>query len=215
MDNLGRTVEQTDPDGNITWVVINDADNSVRVFPGWSSSTHQTTGPVQVYRQDWALGYDETLTISTPSTSGWDYDTATGAPLGDEPIADMNLLSLSRTIMNNAGQEIEEDGYFSFTGMTYSESSVYPGTVNTNYYATKFAYNADGLLDKTVSPSGTIYRSVYNGLGWLTSTWVGTDDTPTTGYWSPTNLAGTNMVETEEDVYDGCPTSRNECHNLS
>ena len=34
------------------------------------------------------------------------------------------------------------------------------------------------------------------------SQWVGTDDTPTSGYWSPDNLDGTDMVETASYVYD-------------
>jgi hypothetical protein len=33
--------------------------------------------------------------------------------------------------------------------------------------------------------------------------WVGTNDTPTSGYWSPTNNTGTsNMVEVSANVYD-------------
>ena len=76
------------------------------------------------------------------------------------------------------------------------------GTSGTNYYATHFSYDDHGLLNKTVTPTGTIYRTVYDGLDRPISTWVGTDDTPTSGYWSPTNLTGTNMVETSADVYD-------------
>jgi YD repeat-containing protein len=32
---------------------------------------------------------------------------------------------------------------------------------------------------------------------------VGTDDTPTTGFWSPTNTTGTNLVKVSENEYDG------------
>src|SRR6185312_15791290 len=35
------------------------------------------------------------------------------------------------------------------------------------------------------------------------SRWVGTDDTPASGFWSPTNnTAPSNMVDVEDDVYD-------------
>jgi YD repeat-containing protein len=37
----------------------------------------------------------------------------------------------------------------------------------------------------------------------MVSQWVGTDDTPTTGCWSPTNLTGTDMVDTADYQYDG------------
>ena len=35
------------------------------------------------------------------------------------------------------------------------------------------------------------------------SSWVGLDDTPTSGSWSPTNTAGTDLVKTSENEYDG------------
>ena len=48
-----------------------------------------------------------------------------------------------------------------------------------------------------------IYRTVSDGLGRVVSEWVGTDDTPTTGFWSPSNLTGTDMVKVREYEYDG------------
>src|SRR5260370_294845 len=53
-------------------------------------------------------------------------------------------------------------------------------------------------------PRGTIDRAVYDTLGRVASTWIGTNDTPTSGLWSPTNNNGTaNMVEQTSNVYDG------------
>jgi YD repeat-containing protein len=37
----------------------------------------------------------------------------------------------------------------------------------------------------------------------MVSQWIGTDDTPTTGFWSPTNLTGTDMVDNADYQYDG------------
>jgi len=54
-----------------------------------------------------------------------------------------------------------------------------------------------------VTPAETIYRTEYDGLGPTVSQWVGTDDTPTTGNWSVTNTAGTDMVKVSETEYDG------------
>jgi YD repeat-containing protein len=70
------------------------------------------------------------------------------------------------------------------------------------FYRTVSGYDHAGRLDRVVAPTGTITRTVYDGLGHVVSTWVGTDDTPTTGYWSPQNTAGTNLVKVSADEYD-------------
>ena len=111
------------------------------------------------------------------------------------------MVSLSRTILNASGQKAETDAYFNLSGISYSSSSVYLGTEGTNFYATYYAYDVNGNLDRTEDPSGTIYRTVFDGQGRVVSKWVGTNDTPTSGAWSPSNPAG--MVEVESDVYDG------------
>ena len=53
VDALGRTIEETDPDGNVTCTVYNDAAHEVRTYPGWNSTTHTTTGPIEVQREYW------------------------------------------------------------------------------------------------------------------------------------------------------------------
>ena len=56
---------------------------------------------------------------------------------------------------------------------------------------------------RTQTPNGTIYRTVYNSLDEAVSDWVGTNDTPTSGEWSPTNNTGSaNMVEVSSYQYD-------------
>ncbi len=86
--------------------------------------------------------------------------------------------------------------------MTYSQSSATLGTLNTNYYRTETVYDKRGRASKTVTPSGTIYRTEFDGMGRTASSWVGTDDVPTTGFWSVTNTSGTNMVKLSESEYD-------------
>ena len=53
-----------------------------------------------------------------------------------------------------------------------------------------------------MAPGGTISRSVFDSLGRLESQWVGTDDVPTSGDWSPTNNSGANMTKVVEYEYD-------------
>ena len=61
-----------------------------------------------------------------------------------------------------------------------------PGTATwpTNNYVT-YGYDHAGRPNRTVSPTGAITRMVYNALGEVVSVWVGTNDTPTSGAWSP------------------------------
>src|SRR5205823_4431047 len=76
------------------------------------------------------------------------------------------------------------------------------GTQNTNFYRTQIGYDADMRQNRVQTPNGTIYRTVYNGLDEAVSQWVGLDDTPTSGTWSPTNTAGTDLVKVVEYEYD-------------
>jgi RHS repeat-associated protein len=195
VDALGRVTAETSPGGNVTYTVYNDPAHEVLVYPGWDSTHLVPTGPTQVYREDWSNGYTESLTMSaTPTTSG-------GVPTGQEAIA--NVQSLSRNVLNAAGQVVDSDQYISLAGTSYSQSSVTLGTSGTNYNRTQYSYDALGNQNKVVDPAGTITRTVFDGQARPVSTWVGTDDTPGSGYWSPTNnTAPSNMVEISETEYD-------------
>jgi RHS repeat-associated protein len=96
-----------------------------------------------------------------------------------------------------------QDQYFSLGNLTYSTSATL-GTENTNYYRTRLAYDVRGRQDRQQSPTGTITRTVFDSLDRAVSTWIGTNDTPTSGIWSPTNNTGSaNMVQITAAVYDG------------
>src|SRR5262249_16749102 len=99
------------------------------------------------------------------------------------------------------GQVIAEDAYFNLGSLAYSTGVM--GTLNVNYYQTQYGYDNDGRLVRTQTPNGTIYRTVYNSLGQAVSDWVGTNDTPASGEWSPSNYGGTsNMVMVSSYEYD-------------
>jgi RHS repeat-associated protein len=196
VDGLGRTTALTDPNGNVTYTVYDDPDDEVRTYVGWQASTEMPTGPTQVTREDrsHSPSYTETLTMSAAP------HVTNGRPDGTEPISDVQ--SLSRAFTSPGGQVIETDQYFSLDGITYS-ADPYLGTAGSNYYATTYSYDHQGRLDRTVSPTGTITRTVYDGLGRVVSTWVGTNDTPAGGEWSPDHTpAPSNMVQTSALVYD-------------
>ncbi len=198
VDALGRPTKYTDPAGKISYTVYKDADQEVRTYLGWDASlfggSGGPTGPTVVSRFDRDAGYAEELTMSAqPAVSG-------GAPTGGESIG--GVQSLSRNHFNAAWQATQADRYFSLSGLTYSDSASL-GTQNTHFYRAEYAYDDRGRLKRTLSPSGTIYRTVYDGLGRPTSSWVGLDDVPTSGFWSPTNTGGTDLVKTSELEWDG------------
>ncbi len=201
VDALGRATKATSPEGRVDYTVYDDtaADGDpqeIRYYQGWNTTTNTPTGPTVVVRSH-ASGYTETLTMSAaPTVSG-------GRPTGAEGIS--GLQSLSRSYANAAGQVTYTDNYFNLSGLSYSTSTSL-GAEGTNFYRTEYAYDAAGRLSRTLSPQDTVYRTVYDGLGQVVSEWVGTDDTPTSGAWSPTNTAGTNLVKVAEYEYDGGAT---------
>src|SRR5207249_4794733 len=62
VDGLGRTTKFTDSNGNLTYFVYNDAEHAVRTYPGFDGTN--TTGPIQISREDRAGSFDEQLTIA-------------------------------------------------------------------------------------------------------------------------------------------------------
>jgi RHS repeat-associated protein len=198
VDPLGRTTQVIDPNGNITYTVYKDPNHETRVYAGWNAATGMPTGPTVVMREDRAHSpsYVETLTMSAVPNLD-----SNGRPDGSELVSQVQ--SLVRSFTSPGRQVIESDAYFSFTGVTYS-TNPYLGTAGTNYNRTTFDYDAHGRLNRRLTPNGTIYRTVYDGLGRVVSTWVGTNDTPANGNdWSPdNNTAPANMVQKSVNVYD-------------
>jgi RHS repeat-associated protein len=195
VDLLGRDTKITDPNGNITYNDYDDYHHQETIYLGWNSGSGTPTGPTQVMRQDMAGSYFETLTMTaTPHLTS-------GVPDGSESIG--SVQTLSRIYTNSGGQVSEEDEYFNLSGVTYS-TSTYIGTSGTNYYASTYDYDSRGWLARMKHPTGTIDRTVHDSLGRAVSVWVGTNDTPGSGSWSPSNnTSPSNMMETASNVYDG------------
>jgi len=196
VDRLGRTTKTTDPQGNITYTVYNDVNHEARTYVGWNATTHTTTGPIQVSRRDLSGTYTESLTFaSTPAVN------SAGLPTGTETIT--NVQSLTRSIVNAAGQVIAVDRYMNLAGLTYSTAQTL-GSEGTNYLRTRYAYDNHAKVDRVQSPAGTIKHSVYDAFSRLVATWIGTDDSTTNGYkWTPTTgSASSNMTLIETRAYD-------------
>jgi YD repeat-containing protein len=120
-------------------------------------------------------------------------------PDGTEAVS--GLQTLSRSYVNSAGQVTTQDDYFNLAGLAYTTAVM--GTAGVNFYQSQEGYDSRGRLAREQSPTGTITRKVFDGQGQLLSLWVGTNDNPASGSWSPTNnTAPSNVVETASNVYD-------------
>jgi RHS repeat-associated protein len=192
VDVLGRTTKTTDPLGQISYTVYRDVQHETRVYPGWNSSTNKPTGPTQLVREDRARNYAESLLMSaTPTVSA-------GVPIGTETIS--GLTALTRHNLDTGDRPVSTDTYFSFTGLTYTPDPM--GTLGTHFYRASYGYDPRGRKDRVQDWTGTITRAVFDSRSRVTALWVGTDDTPTSGDWSPTNTAGTNLVKVSTSEYD-------------
>src|SRR5262249_47449540 len=120
-------------------------------------------------------------------------------PDGAEAIG--NVQSLARSLTNSAGQVVAADAYFNLSGVSYSTTPRL-GTVNVNYYETTDGYDSRGRLERVQSPTGTISRTVFDGLSRVAGIWIGTNDTGATD----SNPAGSgppnNMVKLRQNAYD-------------
>ena len=201
-DGLGRTTKTIDPNGHVTYTVYDDDKLEVRTYPGWNAATKTTTGPVTVQREDRPGSYSESLTFSWSGPSGLPVD-AGGRPTGAETLTSSyaTIESLSRTHRNTGNQVDYIDAYFDLSGVAYSAVPTL-GVEGTNFDRTRYGYDDRGRRAAVEDATGTVTHTVYDAPGRVVGTWVGTDDVPTSGEWSPTNAAGTDLVEMATYEYD-------------
>jgi YD repeat-containing protein len=78
------------------------------------------------------------------------------------------------------------------------------GSLGVNYGETIYGYDELNQQNRTVSPTGTINRTVYDVRGQVVSSWMGTNDNLATAS-DPTGggATGNNMVQTSAMQYDG------------
>ncbi len=204
----------TDPNGNVSFTVYNDPNHEVRVYRGWNATTGTTTGPIEVQREYRPVSgapstqrtvYRESLTLAAmPTTSG---TAGSLVPTGLETITATGVQSLERRLTNDAGQTTQVDQYFSTLTMTYATATPTLGSASNssasgNYHSKQIDYDGRGRLKRIQDATGTVTRIFYDVRGLQTQIWVGTDDVPTTGFWSPTNNAGANMQLVSQNEYD-------------
>ena len=188
----------TDAGQSATVTGYNSTTKTLTLSPAFNTATDTTT----VYLLGSRTLYDEVLKSSAAPAI------TSGVPTGQETIDQTNIQTLSRQLTNGGGQVVEQDDYFSLSGVTYSQPVTYLGsssnnTASGNYHGTLYGYDDRGRRNMVKMPTGTIYNTVYDDLGHAVSLWVGTNDTPTSGEWSPTNNSSPcNMIDVQDNAYD-------------
>ncbi len=167
VDALGRTVKQTDPNGSITYIVYDDVNREVRTYAGWNSTTHNITGAITLYRKDIDGNYTETISYVWNDAAGVPVD-ASNRPTGAESLTDSRtaIQSLSRSLMNSAGQVVQILQYIDLTGLTYSTARTF-GAKNVNYFEIDYTYGFWGNRTGVTDALGNTTTYAHAANGWL------------------------------------------------
>ena len=195
-DSQGRTTLTALEDGTTGTILSKHytvyQTNLTLQFPYWNESTSQPLLPIQAMATNNAGEVTDDYAVDPARTTA-----SGGVPTGLS--SGTNQSHYVRWIHNS---------YDAFTGKLSAvdryhviPSSGY-GTKDTNYAETAYGHDSMGRQCRVVAPGGTITRTVFDSLGRALSIWIGTDDVPTSGNWSPANNAGANMTQIVSYQYD-------------
>ncbi len=166
-DALGRVTKMTDALGNVTYYVYDDVAHEIRIYAGWNATTNNTLGAITVYREDLSGNYTETLSYTWTDPNGLaDYLNADGSPTGAESLTSsyVVLQSLSRSLLNSAGQVVAVRDYFNLAGLAYS-TSLSLGAKDVNYAETGYGYGPWGDTTSFTDACGNTTTYAYDSQG--------------------------------------------------
>jgi YD repeat-containing protein len=202
-DAQGRPNGSTLPDGRVTLVHYSRlSDHRMttvscpRVSGGYYYGPLSYTVTNQAGRADYS-GVDALAAagINTALT-GWidetDADAVTAVDIG-------KITRLTRTVHSKPGSQVDESRVY-----TTIPSSI-GGESASNYDKALFGYDTMGRRYRSVTPAGTIARTVFNARGLAIEMWSGTDDN------SAGSLTGgtSDMTKAQALAYDGGSANKN------
>ncbi len=181
VDNQGRTIEETDPNGNVTYTVYDDADNAVFTIPdavivsgNFTNGTITTTAPMSMERNDipyeyttvsWSDGYSSSSTLTGSYTESLTFSgtltVSSGVVVVPEFVSsdpcdssELNILKLNSTAGSLTLQSLSRSLSNSGSQMVESDSYFVLGTATDS--------NSMYLSTGTNSPySGTLNLNYY------------------------------------------------------
>ena len=206
VDGLGRVTQALGPAVSIdlsgTSTVLRRADWTVyqdSILQVWSGSGYATgTGP----------GY--TYTLINPVTLTF-FD-QTGRPtdiIQAVRSSTSGALSAADSFPQSSWTRWTHQAYNNGSNLSYQQ--VYflipasgSGSGGTNYNQSQYSYDNMNRRIRARTPGRTITRTVYHPMGWVSETWVGTNDSGATDS-DPTGggTTGNNMVKVADYQYDG------------
>lgn len=216
-DDLGRLTQTLGPSHT---AVVSGSATTVR-HASWTVYKEATTGDQTWSASGYATGSSPSYTytlVNPVSLTLTDKDgrttdsivskrtTGSGALSSSDTFAQTDFFRWTSNSYSNQGRLTATRVYHTIPSSGVGSSGA-PG--NGNYDESLFGYDVDmGRQIRSVTPGGTITRTVYDALGRVSSVWVGTDDVPSGGGatwadWSPTNTTGTDLVKVSENEYDG------------
>ncbi|UYV12376.1 MAG: hypothetical protein NCW75_13890 [Phycisphaera sp.] len=199
-DDQGRRTQMTAPDGDVSEVyrtVLLDRRSVTVSIPLVTTGPTTYYGPASVSVSDHAGNGVASMQVSlsggstTTALSSWIDETDTDPLLA---VGHGTVSRYSTAVYTESGALLEESrSYFDIPASG-------DGTEGTHYDATTFAYDGMGRRIRTKDATGTISRAVYDKLGRMTSSEIGTNDEGDEGG----DTTGTNnMVTVSATEYDG------------
>ena len=187
-DNLDRLVQTLGPAHDVqgttvrtaSWTVYKTADRETRSAQGYAVSDGQggynytLVNPVRIDKHNATGTRSESISAVRSSTSG--------ELTASDTFAQADYTRWSVSLSNNAGQLTATRVYH-----TIPDSG--DGSSGTNYDESTFGYDAMGRQNKSVTPGGTIRRTVFDARGHAVADYVGTDDSGATDA-DPTGAGG-------------------------
>ena len=203
--HLGRQVQVLGPEHDVngttvrtaSWTVYRDDIDQVWTAQGYATGTgpdytYTLINPVSITQYD-----DDRRTIAQiTATRGSDVESS-GALSPSDSYPQSTWVRWSTTTY-------DDEGDVSSTQVYYLIPASGSGSPGTNYNQTLYGYDSMDRQNRTVSPTGTITRTVFDVRGNAVQTFIGTNDTGVTDA-DPTgggNLEN-NMVLVAQNQYDG------------
>ena len=184
-DRVYRTYISRLKDFRLVTLQYNDYDTTPKFYGPVSYTVTNLAGQVEVQAVV-ALTSNESTTALSGHVDETDADPITAMDLG-------TVAQMSTNIYSTAGTQLSESrAYFLIPGSG-------AGTEGTNFDATYFGYDDSGRRRRVKDPTGTIRRTVFDAIGRVSSSKLGTNDYGEAG---GEGSGPNNMVTVSEVVYD-------------
>ena len=235
-DALGRIVQVLGPAHRAngqqvrtaTWTIYRDADRERWTAQGYATEgvpnsgdwdTFTLVGPVSVTRFDADGRVLQEIQALAEDTSPGDAQTPPWATIAQETFTQTEYVSWT-VHQYSKTKRVATAVYHDIQAASGDpDSDGFVGTAGTHYTVARFGYDGLGRQVCTLAPDGTATHEFFNAQGLLNTTWIGTDDVPTSDYdgsgaidwkdfrWHIAHYAaaptGTNMVLVSSYQYDG------------